>query len=82
MQTNILRKCLEELNKPEPNISYLKGMLETIVEMSGSVISPANGLVSVGQTSLNNPIYTTTAKVDEVDEALYKYNNGKIGRMS
>ncbi len=34
MNTKILSKCVEELNKPEPNLSYIKGMLETVIEMS------------------------------------------------
>ena len=28
----VLRKCLEELEKPEPNISYIRGMLEVLCE--------------------------------------------------
>lgn len=31
--TAILKKCLEELSKPEPKIDYIRGMLETLVEV-------------------------------------------------
>lgn len=39
MNTNILKKCLEELSKVRddnvgvPNISYVRGMLETLIAM-------------------------------------------------
>ena len=85
MQTNILKKCLEELNKAEPNISYLKGTLETLIEMSGNTPTVSNGNIYLPVSNpipLNNPSYTTTGKVDEVDEVLAKYNHGKIGNLS
>ncbi len=33
MNTNILNKCIEELKKDTPDLSYLRGMLETLMEM-------------------------------------------------
>ena len=30
--TKILQKCVEELKNKEPNISYILGMLETVIE--------------------------------------------------
>lgn len=36
MNTNILNKCIEELKKDEPDLSYLRGMLETLMELQGS----------------------------------------------
>lgn len=33
MNKKVLLKCLTELEKPEPNISYVRGMLETALEM-------------------------------------------------
>lgn len=38
MNTSILQKCLEELNKESPKIEYIKGMLETFIALSG--VSP------------------------------------------
>lgn len=35
MNTKILQKCLDELNKEKPDISYVKGMLETLADLSG-----------------------------------------------
>lgn len=37
MNTNILKKCLEELSKDEPKLDYVRGMLETLIEMSESL---------------------------------------------
>ncbi len=31
--TSILKKCLAELSEPTPRIDYVKGMLETLIEM-------------------------------------------------
>ena len=85
MQTNILKKCLEELNKAEPNISYLKGTLETLIEMSGNnpTVSPPITIIPNEITNLSQfPNTFCATKVDEVDEVLKKYETGKIGNMS
>lgn len=39
MNTNILQKCVEELKKETPNISYVLGMLETVIDMNGMPVS-------------------------------------------
>lgn len=38
MNTRILQKCLDELKKDSPNVDYLRGMLETLVEMGDQVV--------------------------------------------
>ncbi len=49
MNTGILRKVLEELEKESPRLDYIRGMVETLVEMQGSipsrlmVVSPGSG---------------------------------------
>lgn len=43
MNTKILQKVLDELNKPEPDLSYIKGMIEAIVP---EVYTPLPGLPS------------------------------------
>lgn len=37
MNTNILKKCIEELRKDDPKIDYVLGMLETLSEMQETV---------------------------------------------
>lgn len=34
MNTAILSKCIEELKNEKPDLSYVRGMLETLVEMT------------------------------------------------
>jgi len=75
MNIKILTKCLDELNTPTPNISYLKGMLETLIEMSGGQVKAS--------IMTAEPLYTL-ARTDEVkpeDEFLNKYNNGRTGEL-
>lgn len=38
MNTNILRKCIEALKADAPDLSYLRGMLETLLEMQEPII--------------------------------------------
>lgn len=45
----ILKKVLDEIQKPEPNLSYIRGLLEAIVEEE-SIIKPSL-----------NPIFATPA---------------------
>ncbi len=40
MNPAILNKCIAELGKDEPDLSYIRGMLETLVELSGNVAAP------------------------------------------
>jgi hypothetical protein len=37
MNTKILQKCLEELDKETPRLDYIRGMLETLVSMDEPV---------------------------------------------
>lgn len=57
MNTNILKKCLDELNKETPDISYIRGMIETLSEINNETTPP------------NIAISTPTLKTD-VDHAL------------
>ncbi len=39
----ILQKCIAELQKPEPRLDYITGMLETMVEMQEPTAGSSNG---------------------------------------
>ena len=78
MSAKVLQKCIKALNEKEPDISYIKGMLETLLEMtgapylegtSGEIITPPNINVQVND------------KVDEeiVPEFAKPGRIGKIG---
>lgn len=61
MNTSILRKCLEELGKDSPKLDYIRGMLETLIEMQGAqktVLLPPS-------TYIPNITYTTAPTTDE-----------------
>ena len=69
----ILEKCIEELKGEHPEIKYVLGMLEALLEMQPGekkvcpVVTPGGGAGSVGATS--DKIPTGTAKVgEEMDE--------------
>jgi len=34
MNASVLKKCIDELAKDKPDLSYIRGMLETLSEMS------------------------------------------------
>lgn len=39
MNTTILKKCIDSLNSESPDISYIKGMLETLMELNQTPVS-------------------------------------------
>lgn len=47
MINNILIKCLQELENPEVNIAYVRGMLETLIEMNNPTIEQASKAIAV-----------------------------------
>lgn len=69
--TKIIQKCLIALNESEPDISYIRGMLETIVEMSeerpmaGTTVSVFTGNQK-GADTLNNPSMHMNAQNEEL----------------
>lgn len=66
MNTRTLTKCVDELKKDTPNIQYVLGMLETIIEMSSGVagLSPLNIPINVAQTKTNTIIEETDEFAD------------------
>ena len=59
MNTSILIKCVDELKKDTPNLQYVLGMLETIIELSGSQMPITTPLASPNLFPV--PPYTITA---------------------
>lgn len=57
MNTAILKKCLDELNKENPRKDYVIGMLETLIETAGYA------------TPQQLHVRTPVAKSEEMDEA-------------
>lgn len=56
MNIEILQKCVDEIVKPEPNVSYVRGMLETIISMN------KDNTIQKDPTYINNNQPTTYPK--------------------
>ena len=79
MNTAILLKCIEEIKKDKPNLEYIRGILETIVEMSGSQV-PKSNMPTIQSTY----VQTTSLSDEEIAEQalVNKYESGPIGNLS
>ena len=75
MNTQVLIKCLDELTKDKPNIEYVKGMLETLITLSGTPVIPV-----FGGSSPNIKIERTETVSDE-EINLAKYAGGNTGTV-
>lgn len=72
MNTKILQKCLEELKKDKPDLSYLRGTLETLIEMAGGQVLP-NAILPPW------PIQDSVDKVDEITDVDKEYERKQLG---
>ncbi len=83
MNTNILRKCVEELKQESPKIDYILGMLETVIELSTS------SLIGTGTTTLpynSFPIVSPVSVISKLNEkeertGSYVETPGPIGKL-
>lgn len=55
MNASILRKCIEELAKAAPDLSYVRGMLETLAELQDPRVSGSFGYL---EEALPKPSHT------------------------
>lgn len=79
MHKNILKKCLEELEKESFSKDYVRGMLETLYEIE----APGTKTIT-GQTTLPTPYATgqTTAKEEVIEDELPAFlKPGPVGNM-
>lgn len=94
MNITTLQKCVEELKKETPNISYVLGMLETVIEMDRVAVPsyPSYPTIGSGVTNVpymmpvsNNPIATGSGLVSnslsEEDMYAEKYAGGPIATV-
>lgn len=95
MNTNILSKCVEELKKDNPNISYVLGMLETVIEMGNqtSISVPYTLPYNPPMNPLtpSYPVYVSAnstggsglvAAMTDEEIMAQKYNGGTTGNLS
>lgn len=53
MNTKILQKILDELSKETPDISYVKGILQTLLDLADEGSKTVTNKVAIG---MNNPV--------------------------
>jgi hypothetical protein len=92
MNTNILTKCLTELEKVTPDVSYLRGMIETLISISGApVATPVMNTSYIHQKQdMGNPadwnnkdfVKNTTIRSDEQEEIPAAARSGPLGRLN
>lgn len=64
MNRKTLQKVIDELNKPQPRLDYVKGILETMID--GLPEQPL--LVATQVDTLNPPTHTTTPATNFSDD--------------
>ena len=83
MNTTILQKCVAELAKDTPDLSYIKGILETLIDITGAAIKgdiPATTLSKIIETSPAN--IPTKVDEEEFTDNARAYATGPIGKIT
>ena len=60
MSSNIIKKCIDELAKPEPRLDYLRGLLEALDDSSRPTFTVASS------TYVPSPVYPVTPPVGDM----------------
>lgn len=77
MNSTLIKKCLDELAKDKPDLSYLRGILETLFELGIPPTEPTHLLTRGGMIKLNDNL----DKVDEKVPESYVTSPGRLGRL-
>lgn len=78
MNTQILNKLIEELKKDKPDHSYMRGILETLVESNQSIT-----VASQWQTQPSQPFIMTTSDQPELIDETTNYSQAyKVGPVA
>lgn len=84
MNNNILKKCLEELNKENPRKDYVIGMLETLIDVGGSNQTRDIPYASLAAQNIgiipdmNNFPVVPTIMADETSDLVSAYTHGSV----
>ena len=90
MNTNVLQKCLAELNKDKPNIDKVIGMIETMIEMGGNQVQGSqqfvppqvamvNGIGLIPDMEKEFPVID--GKAQEAEQLAKMYGGGKVAQI-
>ena len=79
MNATVLGKCIEELKKETPDLSYIRGMLETLQDMISVASTPI-----YPSSAFSAPITRTESIADEEihNDALNAYLGGPTGTVT
>ena len=81
----IITKCLKELGSATPRLDYVRGMLETLLELQGNVsINAKLDKISgtYGPQTIAAPVFINGEQVDESSPALDSYLRGTTGSVT
>ncbi len=82
MNTKILQKCLDELNKQPFKIDKVIGMLETMIEMSGETpIVTLRQPFSSSTEVYAEPVLVKDNVDEKIDEIAELYTGGRIAPL-
>lgn len=87
MNTSILKKCLDELNKENPRKDYVIGMIETLIDTQGSNQTRDIPIYpGLGATAINVPYIIPEREIaplsDEEKRIAAMYNSGPVAAIS
>ena len=84
MNPKLLKKCIDKLNEESPDLSYVKGILETLLELNGgdtsvpvSIVPPILG----SPTMFSSKVVSVTDLTDEERDFHDKMLGGPVASM-
>lgn len=83
MNTKLLQKCIDKLGEQTPDLSYVRGILETLMEMSGepvpvSIVPP---ILTQSSTMFSSKQVSASDLPDEEQEYLARMIGGPVAPM-
>lgn len=76
MNINVLKKCLDELNKESPRLEYVKGILETFIDLNTHTVASQNNVTE----QVKELVRTESVSDEEVVPDFLK--PGRVGSIS
>lgn len=81
MNVQVLEKCLAELEKEDPNIAYVRGILETVIDLNKPVAVDYSFSTRSGIRSTQVPAIIEKELVDEEAGYSEAYKLGPVAEL-
>ena len=81
MNTQILQKCLDALEQKKPDISYIRGMLETLISLETKTMPTPIFPTIIAPVNKQAITYVPTDEEKAAEELARKYVGGPIGNI-